>query len=130
MKKPDTKEMRDNARALRRKSSSNDDFFYTAFLLEKIADFIDSLEGKHICDWPKWIKKDDILSYAKHVEADGLSMMGDNLRALAAIAPEAPKKRKVEIWQCTEEDRLAIRIPPAEYYGGGWRKVGECEIDE
>lgn len=57
------------------------------------------------------------------------------LRALAAIAPEEKKKRKVELWR--HESWPSSMPPHAQISGasmfsdgvGGWRKVGECEVD-
>jgi hypothetical protein len=134
MNKPNTKELRDNANALRRRSRSNDDFFYTASLLEKAANFINSLEGKHICEWPKELTR-DYLTWCSELHPS-LNKMAEVFKSLAAIAPEAPKKRKVEIWEdCDGElyfsEKDAKEHSPQRYVPFPLiKKVGECEIDK
>ena len=53
------------------------------------------------------------------------------LRQLAAIAPVEKKKRKVWLWEkdhphYTERSWTSNDIDRS---GGGWRKVGECEVE-
>ena len=94
-----------------------------------ILSYLDSIpEGAHICKWPEGLDRERLDNLA----ASASSHRADALRALAAIAPEEKKKRKVWLWEkdhphYTERSWTSNDIDRS---GGGWRKVGECEVSE
>lgn len=101
--------------------------------------YLDWLEGKHVCEWPKELTRERLDGLAKHIPYT--CETGEDrtiaLRALAAIAPQR-KKRVVNLWEW-EYDKTAFGQDPkktwiddgAESPGRGWRKVaGPIEIED
>ena len=134
MNKPDTKELRDRAFEMDRHASKD--------ALLRAADFIESLEGKTILngEWPKRLTRERLEKLAEEIGYKDCfkSPVWPNqygaLSALAAIAPEAPKKRRAYIYERELPHGMIERAWhdsewPCHAADGGWRKVGECEID-
>lgn len=99
--------------------------------MDAILAYLDSIpDDAHICVWPKEATKERLLDAAN---ALGLSDWGDleeALRALAAIAPEAPKKRMMNAWKHRDASPALF---PLDWTGDaeGWRKIGgPFEIEE
>ena len=74
--------------------------------------------------WPDGVTREKLSTLAEWAK-------DDSIRALAAIAPVEKKKRKVWLWEkdhphYTERSWTSNDIDRS---GGGWRKVGECEVD-
>lgn len=120
MNKPDTDELRRIANTYYPNS------VYT--YLHKLADFIDSLEGKHICEWPKHLTREHLNDLANSVMP---LKMADRTEALKALASIAPKKRMVEIWKDETDGLLYVRGCGLYYNKSVFRKVGgPFEVDE
>ena len=104
-----------------------------AFLHSLPAEFEIVQPGMTQVRWPDGVTRseldgwcDDLTRYVPE-NADILRY----LRQLAAIAPVEKKKRKVWLWEkdhphYTERSWTSNDIDRS---GGGWRKVGECEVD-
>lgn len=102
-------------------------FVYQEYAQEILA-YIDSIP-----EWPADLTRERLEELADEAYS-GWSNRFDALRRLAAIAPKRGK-RKVDLWW---HESWTDTIPPhAQYAGqseltdgvGGWRKVGEVEID-
>ena len=106
---------------------------YAAGDVKSILAYLDSIpEGAHVCVWPKELTRERMLELARD---DGMARWPERseaLRALAHIAPEAPKKRMVEIW--THEDgTLSVHdlpIDPARNAWGQRKRHGPFEIED
>ena len=127
MNKPDTKELRRIAREITPIWANS-----TTRLMLEAADFIDSLEGKHVCEWPKELTRERLQQVANGF-SERATIHG-MLHTIAAIAPDAPKKRRAYIYERELPHGMIERAwHDSEWTchaaDGGWRKVGECEID-
>ena len=98
--------------------------------------YLDSIpEDAHICKWPEGLTRERMADMANHQyivcqECATPVMDAINaLRALAAIAPERPKKRKVAVWMAPNGEMRGYELV-RDKSELGWRKVGECEIEE
>lgn len=89
-------------------------------------------EDAHVCKWPKWVTKELLVGFAQRSSWD-FADLTSALRALAAIAPEKPKKRMVNIWE-DSITKAVVLIPIGDIYefpSGYWCKVGgPFEVDE
>ena len=85
--------------------------------------------------WPRMLTRQCLLDQAVMIGNAGFNGTASDLHELAAIAPEEKKRRKVELWW--HESWQPSMPPHAQLSGvsmfsdgvGGWRKVGECEVD-
>ena len=86
--------------------------------------------------WPEGLTRERLKQLASPllgISASGAAYaMAGALESIAAIAPEEKKKRKVWLWEkdhphYTERSWTSNDIDRS---GGGWRKVGECEVTE
>lgn len=98
---------------------------------DAILAYIDWLEGKHVCEWPKELTRERLEQLSQWSGVRGTSA-GDAFAALAAIAP-VRKKRMVNLWR-NPEGTLEISDPEWLPYAdqiAGWRKVGgPVEVSE
>lgn len=86
--------------------------------------------------WPEGLPKETLTRLADNISQqlnawEFWPAQSAALYALAAIAPVEKKKRKVWLWEkdhphYTERSWTSNDIDRS---GGGWRKVGECEVD-
>lgn len=103
---------------------------------EAILNYLDSIpEDAHVCKWPKWVTKELLVGFAQRSSWD-FADLTNTLRALAAIAPEKPKKRMVNFWRHKSwrdmENTVMKSVDDNIFIDGinGWRKVGgPFEVD-
>ena len=98
--------------------------------------YLDSIpEDAHVCKWPKGVTKELLVGFAQRSSWD-FADLTNTLRALAAIAPEKPKKRMVNFWRHKSwrdmENTVMKSVDDNIFIDGinGWRKVGgPFEVD-
>jgi len=109
-----------------------------------VAHFLDSLPsefeilgpGERAVVWPPQCNKAALNHAAKRLRAEGWDWSAQTIDALATIAPEAPKKRMVNLWSkslMNHVDDIVLandnEIASMECRRRGWRQVGQCEIE-
>ena len=117
---------------------------YFGMFHKDLAEFLDALPdefeivepGNVQVRWPEGFTRERLKQLAsplQGISASGAAYaMAGALESLATIAPVEKKKRKVWLWEkdhphYTERSWTSNDIDRS---GGGWRKVGECEVTE
>jgi len=89
-----------------------------------ILDYLDWLEGKHVCEWPIRLNEDFLMNLAAQHDS---AAKEEALRALAAIAPQK-KKRVVNLYRDVNGFLHEREKSEPE---SSWRKVaGPIEIED